>query len=208
MAIRNITFFGDSICVGQRMSIHSGWVVKVSQKLSQEFPDIVVQNSSANGRTTRIALEAMPYEIQSHPPDILIVQFGMNDCNYWATDPQVPRVSKAAFKANLHEIYTRAKKCGVQVVVLNTNHPTAKHDDFTGMSLSYQTSNAKYNSLIREVTTETWAILNDVENAFSCSDRPPEDFLLPDGLHLNEEGHQMYFNLIYPCLRRLVCANE
>ena len=29
-------------------------------------------------RTTRQALEVMPYEIQNNPTDILVIQFGMN----------------------------------------------------------------------------------------------------------------------------------
>ena len=43
-----------------------------------------------------------PYDVQSHEVDVLVVGFGMNDCNYWMTDKGVPRVSQNAFRANLH----------------------------------------------------------------------------------------------------------
>ena len=86
MATIKVYFFGDSICVGQYISIHKGWVTRTSaelEELGKKYNhQIIVSNASANGRITRQALEQMPYEIQSRHPDILIVQFGLNDCNY------------------------------------------------------------------------------------------------------------------------------
>jgi lysophospholipase L1-like esterase len=86
--------------------------------------ELWVVNASVNGNTRRQALERMPYEVQSHPLDVLLVQFGMNDCNYWRTYHGLPRVSQAAFRANLAEIIERAFRFGAQRVLLNTNHPT------------------------------------------------------------------------------------
>src|SRR6267378_1663214 len=124
----NLAFFGDSICFGQGISIHKGWVPRISQKLEtlgqSSGVEISVLNSSVNENTTRMALERMPYDIQSHPIDILFVQFGMNDCNYWLTDKGVPRVSPMAFEANLLEIIDRAQAIHVKKIFLSTNHPT------------------------------------------------------------------------------------
>ena len=93
-----VFFFGDSICVGQYVAIHRGWVTRLRQHLSelgeQYGRRITVSNASANGRTTRDALDRMAYEVQSHSPTILIAQFGMNDCNYWKTDLGLPRQPK------------------------------------------------------------------------------------------------------------------
>ena len=68
----------------------------------------------------------MPYDIQSHEPDLLLVQFGMNDCNFWESDRGNPRVSLDAFRANLREIYTRAFSFGVHNVIQLTNHPSGR----------------------------------------------------------------------------------
>ena len=93
-----VTFFGDSICTGQHVAIHQGWVTQSSASLAQKFEyqdqSIVVTNSSVNGRTTRQALETISYEIQSHQPDIVVIQFGMNDCNHWNTDQGLPLLAK------------------------------------------------------------------------------------------------------------------
>ena len=56
-----VTFFGDSTCVGQGVSLYLGWVTRVAQSLDEVSRkigrEIVVSNQSVNGRTTRQALE-------------------------------------------------------------------------------------------------------------------------------------------------------
>ena len=199
-------FFGDSICFGQGVSLHKGWIPRISAQLSEISEktgrDILVVNTSVNGRTTRQALENMPYEVQSHNPDILLVQFGMNDCNYWETDRGNPRVSHKAFAANLEEIISRAFSFGAKKVFLNTNHPTTRTSEkLPHTNLTYQQSNEAYNRIIREVATSYGqkVILNDVEQAFKekiSAGRSASDFVLSDRLHLSEEGHDLYFETV------------
>lgn len=211
-----IIFFGDSICVGQNLSIHRGWVTRVSARLA-EMDDpraqIIVLNASANGRTTRLALEAMPYEVQSQNADIIILQFGMNDCNYWQTDYGVPRVSPKAFEANLDEIITRAFNRDVKKVLINTNHPTGLTDRIMpGTSISYQDSNALYNTIIRRVAQrgDERVVLNDIEQFFfehaGGDPKRLEELLLPapDLLHLSDKGHELYCRYIGPVVEAAV----
>jgi acyl-CoA thioesterase-1 len=199
------------------VSIHKGWVTRTSASLSelaQEYNrDIIVVNASANGRTTRQALEQMPYEVQSQYPDILVVQFGMNDCNYWQTDRGVPRVSPKAFEANLEEIITRAFAFGAKKALINTNHPTGRDQSMMPYTtITYQRSNEQYNGIIRNVATrlDDRVILNDVESVFrTYTNNNPEGLLRlllpdPDLLHLSEEGHNLYFETVYPVIKRAV----
>ena len=210
-------FFGDSICVGQHVSLHKGWVPRTSAKLSElgkkHNTQIVVANASANGRTTRQAIENMPYEIQSQKVDLLIIQFGMNDCNYWESDRGLPRVCPEAFMANLKEIITRAFNFGAKAVFLNTNHPTAldqKVMPFT--EITYQQSNEQYNQIIRDVvaTSNSRVILNDVERAFKRHTEGNRERLWelllpnPDFLHPSEKGHDLYFQVAYPPIESAV----
>jgi acyl-CoA thioesterase I len=204
----NIFFFGDSICFGQGIAIHKGWVPRISAKLSETAretgTEIVVVNASINGNTTRQALERMPYDVQSHHPDVLIVQFGMNDCNYWETDRGNPRVSPGGFKANLHEIVARAMTFGAKKVYFNTNHPTTRTDEKMNYTThTYQQSNEIYNQHIREVTEELGnrVSLNDIEAQFKkVADNAEtlQELLQPDKLHLSEKGHDVYYDYIYP----------
>ena len=195
-----IIFFGDSICTGQYVSIHKGWVTNVSRMLDGQA---IVLNSSVNGRTTRQALEDMPYHIQEQKPDILIIQFGMNDCNYWKSDKGVARVSPKAFGANLEEIIERAYILDTKKIFLNTNHSTGLvKDKLPYTDITYEESNKTYNNIIRKVAERNPVILNDIEKEFNSHKKDISSLLLPDLLHPNESGHNLYFNTIYPVIDR------
>lgn len=209
-----IVFFGDSICVGQGVSIHKGWVPRISarlEELSAEIgEDLVIVNASVNGSTTRQALERMPYEVQAHGVDVLLVQFGMNDCNYWETDKGVPRVSPEGFAANLKEILMRGRVFGARRIILNTNHPTTRTKTPLSGGISYEDSNRRYNEIVRAVASNGGAevCLNDIEQAFlDHVDRRSitlSELLLPDALHLSPKGHDIYFDLTSPLVESIV----
>lgn len=204
----NIYFFGDSISFGQGVSVSKTWVTSTARYLQEKYPEenIMVNNPSVNGNTTRMALERMPHDIQDKSVDILVVEFGMNDCNYWMTDKGVPRVSEMGFKANLHEIFqrgfcvARAKR-----IVMLTNHISGKTEKLPYTETTYQLSNERYNQLIREVVEE-WdekVLMIDIEKAymeyfdtFAGNRRKEiERLLLPDLVHLSEQGHDFYYKI-------------
>ena len=209
---RRLVFFGDSICVGQGVSIHKGWVPRIAAYVSALVQDdLIVVNASVNGNTTRQALERMPYEVQSHGVDIMIVQFGMNDCNYWQTDRGLPRVSQHGFAANLEEIIARGINFGARTVILNTNHPTARDNvHFSEVNISYEESNRRYNEIIRDVARSMGevVVLNDIETAIrnrvGNNRTLLEAMLLSDGLHLSEAGHDLYYALTASIVERAV----
>jgi lysophospholipase L1-like esterase len=201
------------------VSIHKGWVTRlaahVTELCEQRSIDVLVLNASINGNTTRQALERMPYDVQSHGVDFMIVQFGMNDCNYWQSDRGVPRVSQNSFGANLDEIVTRAFKFGAKGIILNTNHPTTRtREKLPFTAITYQESNKRYNEVIRRVAQE-WGnsvLLNDVEIHFiemieSGKVQTLEELLLDDGLHLSERGHQIYYDAVEPMIDKLLLGS-
>jgi len=209
-----VVFFGDSICVGQGVSLYKGWVTRIAQELDElgaaHGREIIVVNSSINGRVTRQALEDMPYHVQSGGVDIMVVQFGMNDCNYWQSDNGLARVSKKAFAANLEEIIERGRRFGAKKIILNNNHPTSRIKDvFPNTNITYQDSNEEYNQIIRQLAHEldNEIIFNDVEEFFNKNLKKDEDvdkYLLSDQLHLSENGHRLYYDYLSPIIKKIV----
>lgn len=198
--MQKLMFFGDSICIGQHISIHKGWVARLSKSF---YNELIVLNSSVNGRTTRQALEDMPYHIQEQYPNMLLIQFGMNDCNYWNSDNGHPRVSAKAFEANLEEIIKRAFIFGTKKIFLNTNHPTGLNKfKISHTKITYEDSNKQYNNIIRKVAENNNVILNDIELEFEKHKKHLENLLCSDSLHPNEAGHKLYFNIINPVIRK------
>jgi len=210
----SVMFFGDSICTGQHVAIHEGWVTRTSAKLAElgklHDAEIMVTNASVNGRTTRQALECIPYEVQSHCPDLVIIQFGMNDCNYWASDKGLPRVSCQSFAANLREIIDRVGNFGARRIFLHTNHPTTLDAEvFPHADVTYQKSNESYNQAIRELAQDAKVTFNDVERYFwdqlGEEMEKLQEMLLPsDQLHLSKKGHDLYLDFTYPRIEQAV----
>jgi len=172
--------------------------------------EVTAVNTPLNGRTTRQALEHMPHEVQSQNPDLLVVQYGINNCNIWATDKGLPRVSKAGFRANLSEIIERGLNFGAQKILLNTNHPSLRNTEkLPNSEITYQQSNEAYNEVIRMVATENkdHVILNDIEKTIKNthdSESAISQLLLPDLLHLSIKGHKVYFDLVYPKIVEMI----
>ena len=210
-----ISIFGDSIGTGQRISAHQTWVCQVSQKLMSDLFDSVpgyekclevsVINDSVNGNTTRDALDRMPFTIQNQSYDIVYMQFGLNDSNYWPNNYGCPRVSKEAFKLNLFEMVFRCIDNGVQDILLATNHPTNKG---LVQKVSYESSVRDYNEIIREVVYKEGLQLVDVESSLlmhvAKTGLSSKEFVLPDGVHLNVKGHQFYRDFVCGELQKSV----
>jgi len=203
-----VFFFGDSIGFGQLISPHKIWVNQISVQLEVDFPevDFLVNNASISGNTTRMALERVAYDIQEHSPDLVVVQFGINDANYWQSDKGLPRVSRLAFEGNLQEIIDRSRNFGAKRVILNTNHPTSKKLGI-GPYSEHQQSNFIYNQIVRKVAQTKEVALIDIETVLLDRVRQGgqgKDFLLQDGVHLNLTGHQLYFDNVYPIVKTCV----
>ncbi len=208
-----VFFFGDSICFGQGVSLHHGWVPRLSLRLAEVGDElgceVEVSNLSVNGNTTRLALERMPYDIQSHEPEILIIQFGMNDCNVWESDRGHPRVSPDAFEANLREIIERARTFGTRHVRLHTNHFSARMSAMPYTGLTYEEANEQYNTIIRRVAEHLPAVeLTDIAKVWSerigDDDDRRLDYVLDDRLHLSVKGHDLYYETVEPDLTTVV----
>lgn len=195
-----VVFFGDSITKGQWVSPHRTWVHRLSADIEQLIkPQPVVAACGVNGNTTRQALERMPYDVQNDGVRVIFIQFGLNDCNYWPSDAGVPRVSPLAFEANLMEIVARAEAHGARVCFVITNHPTNK--TLKGVDVDYQESNRQYNKIVRRVGSRMENIvLIDIEAGFEQRFKEMGtnviDYLEPDGIHLSEAGHDLYYEII------------
>lgn len=212
----NIVFYGDCICTGQYVSVDQTWVVRIAQKLREKYPEVMVMNPSTNGYTTRQAIERMSYELSKVKIDIVIIQYGMNDCNYWETDKGVPRVSPKAFEASLIEIANRAILFGARKAFFMVSQPsgrTLKPLPYAG-GKTYQQCLDSYNDIIRRVSRmRSWYYsvgLIDMDKYFRNVTQDDRAKLLellmpePDWIHLSPKGHDVYVEYVYPILEDMV----
>src|SRR5262249_17783122 len=157
---------------------------------------VQVLNRGISGETTRMGLERFPADVQNNYPDIMTLQFGLNDCNCWVTDRGAPRVSPTAYHANLVEMIERARRFGCRHIILSTNHARRRRKPWLSGE-RYEDANARYSKILRAVAAETGVTLCDIRTAFEpFSDDELDRMLLPypDHLHLSAEGNKVYFD--------------
>nr|WP_235528407.1 arylesterase [Candidatus Berkiella aquae] len=79
LAKPTILVMGDSLSAAYQMAPHAGWVALLENKLKQDFPQVMVINSSIVGDTTAGGLQRLPTQLTKHSPDIVIIELGGND---------------------------------------------------------------------------------------------------------------------------------
>ena len=201
-----LVHMGDSITFGQYIDPRLRWTCLVADRLNSKYAGRAIQIESINrgvsGDTTRQGLERFPTSVQEHRPDVVTIQFGLNDCNCWQTDGGAPRVSAAAYRANLVEMIDRSRRFGAQQVILATNHRTLRCAPLPSGEI-YEDANARYSDIARGVAAETEVTLCDIRRAFDRLDDDRLSELLlpkPDILHLSEAGNRLYADAIWPVI--------
>jgi lysophospholipase L1-like esterase len=202
----HVVHMGDSITEGQYIDPSVRWTSLIARRLAERFGEdrFVSVNSGVSGETTRMGLERYPRDVQERQPDLLTIQFGLNDCNCWETDHGVPRVSEAAFVANLIEMIERGRVFGASHIILATNHCTLRRNVLPSGDV-FEDRNAHYSELSRQVAEETGVVLCDIRLAFEpFSDEELDRLLLPypDHLHLSPAGNEVYAEAIWPYIER------
>jgi lysophospholipase L1-like esterase len=203
-----LVHMGDSITVGQYVNPQKRWSALVGERLAAEGLRIEAFNVGISGETTRMGLARFPAAAQAHSAHVMTLQYGLNDCNCWETDQGLPRVSPAAFHANLVEMIARARRFGAQRIVLQTNHPTLR-DNTMASGERYEDANARYSEITVAVAAETSVALCDIRPAFAQFTQDEMAGMLlpaPDVLHLSEAGNLVYADAIYPFVLEAVRA--
>jgi lysophospholipase L1-like esterase len=204
-----ILFFGDSIMVGQGQSIYDGWIVKFAKYIETKNDKYFVINSSVNGRTSRQAVDDMYYACGNNKIEVMIIQFGLNDCNHWDSDHGLPRVSQAAFEANILEMAEKAKKVGVKNIIINNNHPT-NVGILKKFNINFDEWAIKYNESLRNIKQQDNIrfYFNDIElkivSYLKKNNLQKKEILKEDGLHLNNLGHEIYFDIQKEVLKKFI----
>jgi lysophospholipase L1-like esterase len=206
-----VVHMGDSITFGQYLDPALRWTTLIEDQLHDAFgADVEIRafNRGISGETTRMGLERFPRDVQDLRPDVMTLQFGLNDCNCWVSDEGLPRVSEAAFRANLVEMIERARRFGARAIVLATNHRTLRRDTLPSGEV-YEDANERYSGIVRDVAAETGVDLCDIRAAFDPFDDERLAAMVlpaPDLLHLSEEGNAVYADAIWPHVEQATSA--
>ncbi|MDR2077301.1 MAG: GDSL-type esterase/lipase family protein [Desulfovibrio sp.] len=186
---------GDSICAGYGLAPGAGWVALLAGRLAVDFPDLAVANAGVSGEIAQEGLARLSRALGSGAPDLLYVQFGLNDAAMGIAVPDYLRV--------MREITRRSLQSGARAVLVGNNHPVCVHEgwDLPGVDLYRRNVRALNEGLRQEFSPLPAPVFfADVERLCESlgEGRELAAILQYDGVHLSEEGNRAYARLLYP----------
>ncbi|HPE95740.1 MAG TPA: GDSL-type esterase/lipase family protein [Bacillota bacterium] len=179
---RTVVAFGDSI------TAFTGWV-----GMLPGFIGTNVINAGVGGNTTIHAIARLKKDIIELNPDVVIVNFGMNDAAMKLSD-YTNLVSIDSYEKNMRSIITQIIAAGANVILV-TPHPVCTDYGFYsagGDGLDYSDDSfSEYIDVIRKLAGEYDTGLIDINKY--CEDEDLDMICAQgDGIHLSEYGHTKY----------------
>lgn len=203
--VTKIIAFGDSITQGN-LEVTGEWPHELQEKLDNwKKGKYNVINKGKNGNTTSNAFDRIESDILPNLPGILIVAFGINDCNHraWA---KVPRVSVAEYEKNIREFHRIAtSKGGCCIFVVNHILQPLDGSRFLkqGNGKTYQENLEVYNSTVRNLSRELNVPIIDFPKYIIEKAIDIQSLLIEDGVHLSRYGYTIYTEYIFQRLKEL-----
>ena len=136
---KSIMILGDSLSAGYCINPQQGWVTLLQQRLNQQFPkQHKVINASVSGETTSGALARLPKLLQTHQPNIVVIELGGND----GLRGQPPQM----IQKNLAQMIQQSQKTKATVILLGmkippnygTAYSTAFENNYKVLSQQYK----------------------------------------------------------------------
>lgn len=113
---KTVMVLGDSISAGYGIEPQQAWVNLLQKRLDQQYPkQHKVVNASVSGETTSGALARLPKLLQTHKPNVVVIELGGND----GLRGQPPQM----IQKNLEQLIQQSQKANANVVVLGMKMP-------------------------------------------------------------------------------------
>ena len=113
---KTVMVLGDSISAGYGIEPQQAWVNLLQKRLDQQYPkQHKVVNASVSGETTSGALARLPKLLQTHKPNVVVIEVGGND----GLRGQPPQM----IQKNLAQLIQQSQKANATVVVLGMKMP-------------------------------------------------------------------------------------
>ena len=182
-AIATVLVVGDSLSAGYGLGSGQGWVDLLQKKLAANGYAHKVVNASISGDTTAGGRSRIGPALQTHMPEVVIIELGGNDGLRGSALPQV--------KANLDYMVAAAKKAGAQVLLLGMQLPP-----------NYGTRYVKdFSALFGDVAASRNVVL--VPFLLETFGDKPEMFQA-DRIHPKAEAQALMLDAVWPALRKLL----
>jgi len=223
----DILLYGDSISKGVVFDEKQGRYVLLDKSFYQLVKNRLnglLHNAATFGNTITRALQHLKKDILAKKPDVVILEFGGNDCDFnWegiADNPELnhqPKTDFVTFRKAIEETVLDLKKQDI-VPVLMTLPPLDSERYFSWITKKGAVAEKnilhwlgsvsriywwqeKYNSAILSIAKETKTIWIDVRSAF-LQTKDYREYLCKDGIHPNSKGHHLMAKVILDFIQK------
>jgi acyl-CoA thioesterase-1 len=180
---QTIVVVGDSLSSGYGIAAEQSWVAMLEDRLRSEGYGYKIVNASIAGDTTAGGLARLPRLLDTHAPDLVVIELGGND--------GLRGQPVATMRANLARMIELSKERGADVVLAGIQIPPNYGQAYT------QQLAAVYPELAERFGTPLIDfILEDV--ALN------RELMQPDGIHPNAAGQEVVFANVWRVLGPLL----
>ncbi|MEP7083226.1 MAG: arylesterase [Betaproteobacteria bacterium] len=184
-AAPTVLIVGDSISAGYGLAAGQGWVDLLQRKLSAQGLPHKVVNASISGDTTAGGRSRIAAALQTHRPQIVIIELGGND--------GLRGSALTPVKANLDYMVEAAQKAGAKVLLLGMQLPPNYGSKYV----------AEFSSLFGDVAKSRQTGL--VPFLLQAFGNKPELFQ-SDRIHPTAQAQPLMLDAIWPELKKLLPA--
>ena len=178
-----ILVVGDSLSAAYGIAPDKGWVSLLGQRLQQNgFPHRVI-NSSISGDTTHNGVFRLPSALNTHRPDIVIIELGGND--------GLRGLSLQQMRTNLARMIELSQQNNARVLLAGMRIPPNYGKLYT--EAFYRT----YKDLARQYKTALVPFMLD-------SIGGKDGLMQADGIHPNAEAQPIILDNVWPELQPML----
>ena len=188
----SIALCGDSIGAGADTDGSGIFLNYLDESLESRYGiDVQTSQLSAEGGTRALLAERLPEIIGLHP-DVLMVEFGMNDhCG----NELPPEESAALYKSDLENSADLLQQNGIDMILIG----------FPQQNMTWDMENMEatrlYNEALKDISERKHLYFADVYDLFTKvgNTKPLSRDVMADYIHHpNEWGHKIYYTSIIP----------
>ena len=193
----NIVFYGDSVTNGYGIKDTSRSFYGRIEAIMKAgvYDDVTTYNAGVNGDDTSEA-SARIVEVKALKPDIVVIAFGLNDC-------QNERITLQDFRQNLLRMsYSFPSETRIVYATSNTFMDTGQE-----LLKKLNKSLDLYMEEMRKIAREKDYPLIDIHEAWKKQIRYDSrhiESLYIDPSHPSEKGHDLFFRMYMDVLRKLI----
>lgn len=200
-----ILVFGDSIAQGY-WDEQGGWAERLRKAYNEAFkensPTFLksgIAGNSSNDILTRFETETNS-NTNIRDQIIFIFAIGINDARI-DIDPEVNAYNAKSYAENLAEILKRAKRRSDKIMFVGLS-PCAELNTDTSDPVWTNDRIKEFNNILREFCVQNNVSFVETFEPFHEAQSKTE--LLYDGIHPNNEGHQLIASLVSTELQKLL----